>query len=373
MIVVLYILIYLLLFFLIIQEDTKKNNRLIVSINSGLNLLLLFIIIGSATFNNDWIAYEELFYGIKPTYDLLYLFGFQFFRSLNLTFLDFYLWNQLLIYSLVLFFVTRFTSKYLFLIVIAILVVVCPNLSILLRFYTAVAFFLVAVYNLKVSNNRFIGYLFLLLAAISHFGTIILLGVFLIFKYFNIDRSIKSILIIAFALLFLKEILFGLITLLGIGSFSIYITEEEVSTLKGGLMVALPYLPWMFFVYLKHRKLLKNNSEIKTDKKYVFLYQLSLFPFFLIVLGIYTQIIQIRYVEPFSIVWCTYLFYSLRYEESKLKRFLGGITIFTLILISFYLKYFLPLILIGGSEWLLHYLQILNSNAFEIFSISDFN
>lgn len=371
--IVVYALIFLLFFFLLTQEDLKRNNRFIVSINSALNFLLLFIIIGSATFNNDWIAYEEFYDGIKPTYDLFYFFGFQLFRSLGLVYLDFYLWNQILIFLLILFFITRFTSKYLFFVVLAILIVACPNLSILLRYYTAFAFFLVAAYHFKISHNRFLGYLFLFLAAISHFGTIILLGVFVVFKYFKIERSIKPVLAISLGLLLFKEILFGLLTSLGIGSFAIYITEEEASTLKGGTMAVLPYLPWMYFVYRQHRKLLKKNSAIMNDKKYIFLYQFSLFPFFLIILSIFTQIIQHRYVEPFSIVWCVFLCYSLRYEETKLKRFLGGGTIFLLILVSLYLKYFLPLILIGRSEWLLHYLQILNSNAFEIFKLSELN
>ena len=360
----------MLVYFLVIQSAREKNNGIIKAINSILNFLLLFIIIGSATFNNDWIAYEELFDGLKPTYDLFYIISFEVFRYLNLTFLDFYIWNQIIIFLLVLFFITRFTSKYLFLVVLAILVLACPNLSILLRYYTAFAFFLIAIYNLKIRRNRFMGCLFLSLAFISHFGTFIFLGVFFVCRYFTIEKTIKPVLGIAIALWFFKEILFGLLISLGIGSFSIYVEEE--ASFKGGLLAALPYFPWMFIVYWQHRELLKKNNDIKLDEKYIFLYQLSLFPFFFIVLGFFTQIILHRYIEPFIIVWCTYLCYSIRYEEKKMSRFFGGFKVFILITVSFYLKYFLPLAMLGSSEWLMHYLQILNSNAFEIFKIGDF-
>lgn len=360
----------MLVVFLGIQREGIKNNRLVTALNSILNFLLLFIIIGSATFNNDWLAYEELFDGVKPTYDLFYIISFGFFHSLSLTYQDFYLWNQILIFLLLLFFVTRFTSKYLFLVVLAILVLAGPNLSILLRYYTAFAFFLVAIYNLKVSGNRFMGYLFFGLAFISHFGTIILLGIFLVYRYFTIEKTIKPVLAVALGLWFFKEILFGLLISLGIGSFVIYVDEE--STLNGGILAALPYFPWMFFVYWQHRKLLKKNNNIKQDSKYIFLYQLSLFPFFFIVLGLFTQIVLHRYIEPFIILWCTFLCYSMRYEEKNLSRFFGGFRISALILVSFYFKYFLPLEILGSSEWLMHYIQILNSNAFELFKINDF-
>ena len=366
----LYTLIFFLIFSLIIQNDYGKNNRLVVLINAGLNFLLLFIIIGSSTFNNDWVAYEELFDDLKPTYDLLYLISFKVFRFLNLTFLDFYLFNQIIIYLLLLFFITRFTSKYVILVVLAVLVLAGPNLSILIRYYTAFAFFLVSIYNLKVKYNKFTGYVLLGFAFISHFGTIILLGLFVSYKYFNFKKTIKPILVIALALWFFKDVLFRSLIFLGVGSFSIYVEEE--ASLKGGVLAALPYLPWMFFVYRQHRKLLKKNETIKKDKEYIFLYQLSVFPFYIILLGLFTQIILHRYVEPFIIVWCTFLCYSLRYEEKSVNRLFAGFRVLLLIIISLYFKYFLPLALIGDSEWLKHYLQILNSNRFEIFKFRDF-
>jgi hypothetical protein len=368
--IVLFGIVFVLAFLLVVLSEFTQRNGVLNAINYSLNFLLLFIIIGSATFNNDWIAYEESFEGFKPTRDLLYYLGFLFFRTYGFSFSDFYLWNQVLIYTLVLFFISRFTNKYLFWVVLAILVIACPNLSILLRYYTAFSFFLLAVYILKVTKNRLMGYTLLCLAFLSHFGTIILLGVFLVFRYFSIERSIKPVLAIAFVLWFFREILFGLLIALGIGSFSIYIEDE--ASLKGGVLASLPYLPWMFFVYLIHSSLRKKNSKIGQDTKYTLLYMLSLFPFFFIILGFFTQIILHRYIEPFIILWCTYLCYSIRYEMIKINRLFISFSIFILIIVSFYFKYFLPLAILGFSEWLMHYLQILNSNAFHIFQISNY-
>jgi hypothetical protein len=363
------ILLLLLFILLILQNDSAAPNRFISIFNFFLNFLLLYLILGSATFNNDWAAYEDLFYGIKPTYDLLYVISYETFHLFNLNYENFYLVNQGLIYLLLLYFITRFFSKYVFLVVLSILVVAGPNVSILLRFHTAFAFFLVSVYFFKIRNNSLFGYLFLGLAFISHFGTIIFVGVFLTLKYFNFEKNFKYILMISFSLLLIKGILFGILNSIGIGTFGIYVEEE--ASLKGGILASLPYFPWMFLVYNQNRRIQQNGSFLE-DLNYKFLYQVSLFPFFLIVLALFTQIILYRYVEPFIVVWVTFICYSTRYEENNRKKIIIILGVFLSIILSFYFKYFLPLSLIGISEWLIHYLQILNSNKYEIFSLDDF-
>lgn len=361
------ILLLFILFF--IQNDSSTPNSFLSIINFFINFLLLFLILGSATFNNDWIAYEDLFYGIKPSYDLLYVISFETFHLFNLTYENFYLVNQSLIYLLLLFFITRFFSKYVLLVVLAILVVAGPNVSILLRYHTAFAFFLVSIYFFKIKENPVIGYVFLGLAFISHFGTIILLGMFLFLKYFSFERKFKYILIISFSLLLFKGILFGLLNNMGIGTFGIYIEEE--SSLRGGVFASLPYLPWMFFVYNRNRRIQKNNL-INEDLNYKILYKVSLFPFLFIILAIFTQIILHRYIEPFIVVWVTFICYSIRFEEKSKNKVLIICGVILSLILSLYFKYFLPLKLLGDSEWLIHYLQILNSNKFEIFSLDDF-
>lgn len=358
-------------FSLIKLIDDIRSKVFIKGINIALNFLLLFIIIGSATFNNDWIAYEELYDGIKPTYDLLYISGFNLFKFLGLDYLNFYRWNQILIFSLILYFVTRFTNKYIFIVVFTILVITCPNLSILLRYYTAFAFFLIAIYHFRVNRNSFLGYIFLFLAIISHFGAIILLTAFLVFRFIKVDTAFLFVIVFGFFLLVFNEFLFELLRAFNIGSFELYISEEETSSFRGGILSLLPYIPWIYSVNRRNRLNLSKLSSLINNREYIFLYQISVFPFFFIFLSIYTQIIQHRYIEPFAIIWCVFLCYSIKFEISKIKVFFRIGNIFLLILLSLYLKYFLPLLLIGRSEWLIHYIQILNSNSFNIFNFSE--
>jgi len=370
MLYIFFLTIFLLLLIFFVQFYVKKSSIVLRLPNSLLNIFLLYLILGSTTFNNDWIAYEEYYDGLKPTYDLFYIFSFKIFKFFGLTYDVFYTINQLVIYLLVIFFINKFAPKYLSVVVLAILVLAAPNLSILLRYYTAFAFFLVAVYYLKIKTNRYLGYLLIGFSLISHFGAIILFIFLYVYKFLNIEKSFKIVSIIAFLLWVFKSVFFGVLKILEIGSFSLYIEDE--SSFKGGVFASLPYLPWIFFIYARHFYLLKRNPAIKEDEKYLFLYKLSLFPFLFILLALSIQIIVTRYVEPFIVVWCSFLCYSVRFSERRVSKYLLVIGIIFVTVLSFYSKYFLPLRLLGASEWLVHYLEILNSNKFEIFKINDF-
>lgn len=352
------------------QLLVKRTSKVLKYVNSSLCIFLLYLVLGSATFNNDWIAYEELYDGLKPTYDLLYYFSYKIFNFFNFSYESFYTINQLGIYLLFIFFVNKFTPKYIFIVVLSLLVLAAPNLSILLRYYTAFSFFLVSVYYLKMTNNKFAGYFFLILSITSHFGAIVLFLFLYAYRYLKINKGFRYVFTIALLLWLSKSIVFIVLNFLGIGSFSLYIEDE--SSFRGGVFASLPYLPWMLFIYARHSYLLRRNLHIKEDRQYLFLYKLSLFPFIFIVLALFLQIILHRYLEPFIIVWCTFLCYSIRFSKKRVAKCVLVVSIMLTLAISFYGKYFLPLKLLGDSEWLIHYLEILNSNKFNIFKINDF-
>jgi hypothetical protein len=156
----------------------------------------------------------------------------------------------------------------------------------------------------------------------------------------------------------------------GFGTFSIYVDDE--SSLGGGILASLPYLPWIFLVLNVYNKYSKDEVRLKEDS-FNILYSLSIYPFLFLFLGLFTQIIFQRYIEPFILVWVVFIFYSLRYEDSVNDKILVVLKILGVFIISFYLKYILPLSLLGFSEWLIHFYQILDSNRFDIFNFDDFN
>ena len=362
-------LFFVLIFFTLKIKDSPSDGLFFPLINFVLNFLFLFFVLGSATFNNDWIAYEELFYGLKPTYDLLYVVGFEIFNLFNLEFEDFYIFNQSVIYILFLYFISRFFSKYLFIVVFIILCIAGPGISILLRFYTAFAFFLIAFYFIRINSKPLFGYLFLVLSFISHFGSIFLFSFFLIEKYFAKLFNLKYLLLASIFLLFIKEIAFKLLINLGFGTFSIYV--DDTSSLAGGILASLPYIPWMYLILMTYRKHSVNVDSLN-DNSFKSLYLLSIYPFLFFFLGLYTQIVFQRYIEPFVLVWSIILFYSIRFENSFNDKFILVLKVTAIFLISFYFKYVLPFNLLGFSEWAIHFYQILESNKFDLFEFINF-
>jgi len=346
-----------------VSINNDKVSKLVLSI---FGFLLLYLVIGSATFNNDWIAYTELFEDVKPTYDLFYFFNFKIFKLLGFSFLDFYLINQCLIFILILYFLTRFTSKFIFVILFAILVIAAPNLSILLRYYTAFTFFLVASYFLVVKKKHIKAIIFLVLSITSHFGAIILFIFFLSYKYLNLKKSLKIVFTIAISLWALKGFIFYIIMLLGLGSFSYYLIGEE-SSLAGGVFASLPYIPWIIVVLGRHLYLSRKNIICIENIKYSLLYKLSMFSFFFLILAFSIQIILHRYVEPFIIIWSLYLCYTIQFSSKNSTKYFLLSGVISLVFVSTYFKYIFPIQIKGDSEWLIHYLEVLNSNRYEIF------
>ncbi len=370
MTLVFYLSIFLLLFIFTVQLSTVKQISVLDYPNSLLCIFLLYLILGSATFNNDWLAYEELYEGLKPTFDLFYVFAYKIFNFFSISYQVFYTTNQLVIYLLIILFLLKFTPKYIFLVVIAMLLLAAPNLSILLRYYTAFSFFLISIYNLKISNNKFIGYVMLFLSVIAHFGAAILFGFLILYKYLTPKNGFKYVLIAGILLAIFKAVIFGILSITGFASFSYYV--EEQSSFIGGVFASLPYLPLILIVYARHIFLLKTNPLIKEDKKYVFLYKLSSYPILFLFIALSLQVILHRYIEPFTIIWCAYLLYSVKFARNTFGRFRIIVLLSVAIAVSFYFKYVLPLNVLGESEWIIHYLEILNSNQHKLFKITDF-
>jgi len=106
----------------------------------------------------------------------------------------------------------------------------------------------------------------------------------------------------------------------------------------------------LLFIYFKNKKLIKSSSEIiKSDIKYQFLYKLSFYSVLFIPIGLFVQIFVHRYILASLVIWVSFIFYSLKYEESLLKR-IRSISIFlSLVIVSFLYIYILPTYLFGTS------------------------
>lgn len=358
--------IFAFIIFLLLIFEIKFIRKISKYLAPVCGFFILFIILGKATFNNDWIAYKELFEGIKPTYDLIYSTLFKIFRLNGFEFKDFYFFNQIIIFLSLLYFISKFRSESSLLICLSFLIAAGPNVSILLRYITAFIFFILSTYELYVHNNKRRALILFLISCLTHYSMICMIIFFPFYKLLS-TKNVSKILIISSLLLFsLQNIVYSLMLYSGIGSFEIYIKDSK-SSLAGGLLASISYFPWFFIIFLRHKQLLKSsNTIILNDNNYLFLYRLSIFPVIFILPALQMQIISYRFIEPFIFVWATYLCYSMNFSSQYVKLKFTMILI-ALIMLTAFLKYILPFLVLGYSEWIIHYTQILLSNEYRLF------
>lgn len=323
--------------------------------------VLYFIVIGLVTFNNDWLAYEWRFENNNSS-DLLYYLFYKVFNNLNLKFKDLYIFNQVLNAILLLnFFRLSKASKGASIIILISLALFGSTLSILLRYSTAFLFFINGAYYFSF-NKKQKGITFFTLAVLAHFGACLLILIYFSLKPFRkYIFSTLRLLILAIVLLLIQNLLLQFLILLNFGNFLYYI-EEGASSVQGGIMASLPVVLWFFSIVTFRRHIAKKEDDETSD----FLYQFSLIPFVLFFVGLTLQIVLYRYIEPFAIIWGTYFVYELQFFKGN-KRFHIILLLFVNIVLTIYLKYFLPFKLVGHSEWYEHYEELLKSNLLEIF------
>lgn len=361
------IFIILLFVFLILFFELNKKKAFVNYISVILCFLLFYFILGNATYNNDWNAYLRIFNGTTPIPDLLYVFLIKFFKYLNYNFENLYFCNQIFIYIVITYFITRFCPSSAFYISLAVLLIAGPNISILLRYYTAFSFFLLSVYFICIKNKKILGFLFLLLSLISHAGIIIFYPFFLLLRFGKHEINIKKILIISIVIWAIPNTLLKTFEFLNFQTFVFYLIKD-ISSVSGGILTISTYLPWVILVIYRHKSLEKRNIEIKSDIKYNVSYKLSLYPIYFMFISLPYQITVFRVFEPIIVIWCIYLFYTIRYENSINTKFRFVLLMTITLIISSILKYIVPFYFLGFSEWVFHYLEIINSSKFEFIS-----
>jgi hypothetical protein len=236
-----------------------------------------------------------------------------------------------------------------------------------IRYYVAFPLFLIAVYKLIVSRNKFSFFLFFVLSLLSHTGVILMYPFVYFYYYVNNEIYLKKLIVYSVVLAALFYFVFMLDFIFSF-HFGAYFTSDFLSSISGGLFNNLIWIIWILLIYMLNTRLLKLNSEeIESDVMYQFLYKLSLYSIIFFLVSIPLQILAHRYIIASLIVWLTFYFYSLKYEKSLKSRLLS-ISVLTLIISgTFFYMYFLPTILLGisGTEVVLQlflYNEFFNSN-----------
>ena len=297
----------------------SKNNKLVNLSSILFGALVFYLFLFNVTYNSDWDNYESMFYGSLESNDFLFNFLSNIFFLNRLDYSYLYQLHIVLMGLGFIYFVSRFNYSGVFSAISIYLIFQLIPLSNQIRFYVAFAFFLIAVYNFIITKNYLIFAVFATISYLSHSGILSMYPFLYLFYRINSDKFPQRM---AFFSLFAGLLLYLLIYV--DFSFSNQIDnylKNDISSFLGGFYNIFMWLIWLLFIYLNHKRLLKLSSvNLESDIKYQFLYKLSLYSIIFIPIGLIVQTFAQRYILSSLIIWLTYIFYSLKYDDNLAQK-----------------------------------------------------
>jgi hypothetical protein len=318
---------------------------LILIIGVFLFLFLLF----DVTSNSDWHVYESIYNGYTKSNDYLFNLMSELFSTKGYEYNILYQFHILLMGFGFVYFISRFSYSKVFTVITYYLLFQVVPLSNQIRYYVAFAFFLMAAYNLIIKKRIAIFVILAIISILSH-SAILLMYPF-IYLYYKVDHNkFPKTVILCGAIVGVSSYVVYLSGLFFSSIFGSYLEADHLSSLGGGLYSASIWFFWLLFIYLKHKRLFKQNSEIiKGDVKYQFLYKLSLYCLVFVPTCLVIQILSHRYILASIIIWLTFVLYTLEYEKTLILRLRSISVLLVLILVTFIYVFVLPNYIMGVS------------------------
>lgn len=306
-------------------------------------LFLAFLCFKGITYTDDFEGYTITYNGERSgdyAYAMLENLG----KALKLDFERFYaipIFIQLLLYAIVfrLYKVNIFVSMF-----FLILLNYVPMAN-QLRYFIAFPIFLISVYYWCVKEKKVLAISLAVLSFLFHSGIIALLIYFPLYEIIKKKRLQKKNILVIYTVLgvliliifsFLGQFMFNVDE-----KYSTY-TEREGASLAGVLFIVLYAVVCLVLLNWKYPKI---DSHKQNELTYY--YSLSFFPLiFIIATFSRYQIICSRYVDTFLAVWIIVILLF-----TKKKYIKNGHAFFVLFMIvSFVVKYLLPIYLFGYNE-----------------------
>jgi len=268
---------------------------------------------------------------------------------------------------LLLFLISRFSGK-LFIISILYIATIFIFYVTQLRYFMGYYAMCLSLYYLYVKKNYIAAIIFLIFGIANHYG-LFLFGVIVPFFYIKTDKIIPRLFTVTVTVLLLTSI----ILVLGTTSFSqirfvAYFFSELQSSFLGGLLTFIPYLGIVYLIYRLHIMTIKRNEELLEDRKYMFLFIMSIANITLIGAALIIQVIGHRMIMTATLFQILYVVYVLKYYEKpeKIKLLIKfGMSV---VFLCFYIYIFVDLvtntntkddiILIFKSNKILNYLTL---------------
>jgi len=260
-------------------------------------------------YENDW---EK----IDPMFILLM-------KVMNAYHFDYYAFYQvhLIIYTLsYYFFISRYTKNVFYVFLVFFVLYYVPYVN-QIRYYLAFPFFLLSIHYFIQKRNLVLFVIFTALAFTSHSAILILYG-FIPMYYFISSKSFFKYLFIFSGVLFMVVFaLFQMGIVQEIEHFGEYFDKGMTSSVAGGIFNAIPYMIYIFYLWIIDKNYRKKNPDFAQDKTYSFLSKFTFFSIIFIPAAFFVQILGNRYVFPFLIVWLIFYLYTIREEPAKRKFF----------------------------------------------------
>jgi len=326
-----------------------KDYLIIKFISLILGAFIFYALLYNVTYNSDWDMYDAIFMGHTQSNDFLFNFISGAFSDKGYDYSSVYKLHIFLIGVGFFYFISRNSYSSVFGVIATYLLFQFVPVSNQIRYYVAFSFFLIAVYNLIVSRKKGFFIVFAFLSVLSH-STIFLMYPFLYFYYYtNNENYIRKLIVYSFVLAGIFYFI-SFVSFIFSFHFGSYFEEGFLSSISGGLLNNFIWLFWFLFIFKVNKRLMETYStQIESDVKYQFFYKLSFYCILFFPVSIVLQVLAHRYIAASLIVWLTFYYYSLNYEESLRNRLLSKSLLLLLISATFLYMYLLPVYLLGIS------------------------
>lgn len=308
-----------------------------------LSAFVLFLtVFWNITYTNDRYNYEVLIANLDD-YDTDFIFKsiVLFGNNYNWQLEEIYHFHILIMAILCILFIANFTNRILY-IVLFICIFRFVDYANQIRFYFGFFIALNSLYLWHVKQSKLFSLFLAILAILSHSSLIIVYLIIPIYKFLS-NVPVKKMMIYLLVSSLMLQVIVGTAISFFPQFAKYFIKADGKSSLLGGVFDALPLFYIFALIITNHKLLIKSGSYLIGDKKYIFLYALSIFSFLLIPYGIFYRIVMDRFIFSFCIVWLCLLVYSLRsYPRGDVGTQKFKIVIFSIssIIWFYYASYF---------------------------------
>jgi len=316
--------------------------------------MFMIIIIGYITITPDWYYYEY-YYSIGGKQGM-YIFNIisNMLKNHGYNYNAVHLVYTTITSGLLIYFITRFTNRVLFVVVIFL-----PSMFVFyttqIRFYLAYFVIINALYQYYVMNRKILSIIMIIVALLTHYATMIIMPLFYIINHdiqqYNARAKIYTIIPIIVFLILTSYLTNNQVV-------NDYFVDSYQSSILGSTYSFLPYM----LLFILSKKWLNNMLGEVRDFKLDFLYKVIYFPYLLFPIAFAYQIIGRRFI--YSVILYHTLFILYKNQDKQDYSYHQELRYFILFIIflNIYI-YWLPLFLWGYSIRLDNFMMIIKSNT----------